>query len=552
MTALTRLLSPDAPWRPDDDPLGRWDARVPWAAAALLVLHALLAWHGRTPGYTTINDHSSYVFLARSLLAGGYHEIWRVDAPWHTQYPPLFPAFLALIIATVGERVEVFHAAIIAWSVAGLAVMFAAVRRLWGPSVALAALAAAAVNPALIERAGAIMAEPMFLALVALSLWSLSSDAPTPRRLALAGLFAIAATLTRTAGMPLVATVGLCMLLRREWRTTAGYAVATTVTVGAWMLFTVLAPVKVVGRSYIADAVYPGYDAPPAPSVVLLLVQRAMHNVPGYVTEALPWHLPLPNIAATPVDNAIALALIAIGLLFGMRSVWQRWRPAALFLVLYAGMLAVWPWREGRFLEPLLPLLLTAMFVGVASAAGALATRRTGLVAAAATLLLVLVAAGVRTSGMVARFAQCDRSAPGRSAACFNADERNFFDAVDFVARGTDPSAVVLVAKDSPLAMLAQRRVSIAHDAIQTPAAQFFEHLGRQGVTHIVLTHISYLDDPLSARLLEVCRRLVLEAALPPLSSVYRWVPEAESAPDDSGPACTELRRYRREAPRIL
>ena len=551
MTAFKRLTSPDMPWLPGEDPLAHRSTQVTWAAVALLALHALLAWLVRTPGYTTINDHSTYVFLARAILEGGYHEIWRVDAPWHTQYPPLFPAFLALIIATVGERVDVFHAAVIAWSVGGLAVMFAAVRRLWGSSVALAGLAAAAVNPALVERAGAIMAEPMFIAFISLSLWSLASRSPSPRQWALAGTFAIAAALTRTAGLPLVAAVGVYMLLRREWKTTAWYGLAVAATVGMWMLFTVLAPEKVVGRSYIADAAYPGYGAPPAPSLVPVVVERVMNNVPGYLVSAVPWQMALPNIEGTPVDNALMVGLVVLGLLVGMWSAWQRWRTAALTVALYAAMLAVWPWREGRFLEPILPLLFTITFVGLTTIGAALAGRRGAAVAFAAMLLLVLGTAGVRTGGAVARYARCDRVEPGRSAACFSVDERNFFDAVDFVARTTSPSAVVLVAKDSPFAMLAQRKVSIAHDAIQTDTAAFFDHLQGHGVSRIVLTHISYIDDPLSSRLLDVCRRLVLESALPPLSSVYSWKPSAEAAADDTGPACAELRRYRREAPAI-
>jgi len=551
MTAFQRLTAPDMPWLPHEDPLSHRGTQVTWAAAALLGLHAMLAWLIRTPGYTTINDHSTYVFLARSLLEGGYHEIWRVDAPWHTQYPPIFPAFIALIIATVGEHVDVFHATVIAWSVGGLAVMFAAVKRLWGPSVALGTLAAAAVNPALVERAGAIMAEPMFIAFIALSLGSLVAAAPTPRRLVLAGTFAIAAALTRTAGLPLVVAVGLYMLSRREWKTAAWYSLAVTATVGAWMLFTVLAPEKVVGRSYIADATYPGYGAPPAPSMLPVIAERVIKNVPGYFVSGLPWQLGFPNIAGTPLDNGIAVVLIGLGLLMGMWSTWRRWRPALLTIVLYAAMLAVWPWREGRFLEPLLPLLFTLVLVGLTSLGVAIAGRRGGAVAFAAVLLLVLGGAGVRTGRAVARFASCDRAAPGQSPGCFNVDERNFFAAVDFVSRTTPPESVVLVAKDSPFAMLAQRKVSIAHDALQTDTANFFDHLQAHGVSRIVLTHISYIDDPLSSRLLDVCRRLVLETALPPLSSVYSWTPVSEAAPDDSGPACAELRRYRQVAPAI-
>lgn len=552
MTASDLAESQHVPWVPGGDPLDRWGVRVSWAALLLLLLHAALAWFVRTPGYTTINDHSVYVFLARSLLDGGYNEIWRVDAPWHTQYPPLFPAFLATIIATVGDRIEVFHAAVIAWSVAGLAVMFAMVRRLWGPSLALAALAAAAVNPYLLERASEVMAEPMFITLVALSLWSLASPQPTARQLALGGFFAIAASLTRSAGLPVVVAAGVFMLLRREWKAVALYSLASAATVGAWMAYTVLAPDKVVGRSYMADAIYAGPDRVAAPPMALLLLQRVISNVPVYLSKAVPWRLPLPAVEGTGIDNALGAGLVLVGLLVGAVSVGRRWRAAAIVVLFYAMMLAVWPWRDGRFVEPMLPLLFTFCFAGWAAVGVRVWGRRGGLAALALSLLLILGAAADRTGEMVSLYRVCDRDAPWRSAGCFDADERNFLATLEQVVRTTPDSSVVVVAKDAPFAMLARRRVVIVHDALMQDTTTFFDYLERNAVKRLVLTHISFLDDELSVRLLEVCRRLVLESTIPPLGSVYSWTQASAAASDSTGPACTELRRYRRESKRLI
>jgi hypothetical protein len=95
----------------------------------------------RTPSFTAINDHSAYVFLARAFRYAHYHEIWRVDAAWHARDTPLFPGFLAALIAIGGEQLDVMHAALIAWSATGLGFIFAVVRRLWEPSVADAVVA---------------------------------------------------------------------------------------------------------------------------------------------------------------------------------------------------------------------------------------------------------------------------------------------------------------------------------------------------------------------------------------------------------------------------
>src|SRR5688572_11361937 len=146
-----------------------------WAIATiLLVLFVVLAWMQRVPSLTTANDDATYVLLARSLGDGGYNSIHLVGAPIHTKYPPVFPALLAGASAIAGESIDVFVAMNIALSVAALAIIFAATRRLLPPTVALGALVLGATNPSVQGISGTVMSEPAFLALIAVTLWRLS------------------------------------------------------------------------------------------------------------------------------------------------------------------------------------------------------------------------------------------------------------------------------------------------------------------------------------------------------------------------------------------
>jgi hypothetical protein len=533
----------------DEPPWTDWDQRAPqgaslWVAAGiLLAVHAALAWSLRSPSLTTNNDHSTYVWLSRALRDGQYREIWRLGTPLHTQYPPVFPVFLALLSAAFGEHLDVLHAGTIAWSVLALLLLFDVTRRLWSSGVALLVLALAALNPFLIERSGEIMAEAPFMALMLLSLWALMHRPLTARWIALGGGAVIAGALTRSAGLPVVVAVGLFLLLERRIRAALAYAAVVAVTAGAWVVWTLLAPVKIVGRSYVADAARGGAGGDPSASLPVLLVRRVFHNVPGYLASGIPWRVSVPNFAGTRVDNVFWLVVVTLTLAAGGWCLWRRWRAAAVALLCYAGMLAVWPWLDGRFLEPIVPLLLLVMVLGAAF----LGARVSRGAAFAVTLALGLVLGGTAAAHDVtalARMRTCDRANPMESPGCFGEEDLSFFAATKIVLRESPDTARVLVAKDAPFAMMSRRTVLALPEALVKDSTQFFSFLAAQKVGYIVLTHVSFSDKPLADRLLRVCRRLVLLHTIPPFSSIYTYLPEDQPSRDESNPACIELRRY--------
>ena len=76
---------------------GRLDGRLMWAVvAALLVLHAALAWSGREIAVLTAQDDVRYMLLGTSLRGLSYRDLFLVGTPPHNVYPPGYPAFLAV------------------------------------------------------------------------------------------------------------------------------------------------------------------------------------------------------------------------------------------------------------------------------------------------------------------------------------------------------------------------------------------------------------------------------------------------------------------------
>ena len=73
----------------------RWHLVV---VAGLLLAHASLAWFNRTLTVGSLHDEGAYIMLARSLRSFQYRDVYLLGAPVHAQYPPGFPAMLALVL----------------------------------------------------------------------------------------------------------------------------------------------------------------------------------------------------------------------------------------------------------------------------------------------------------------------------------------------------------------------------------------------------------------------------------------------------------------------
>ena len=160
--------------------------------AALLLLHAVLAWLIREPGITVRNDDALYVLLARSLGGGHFLDQHLQGAPPHALYPPGDPALLLLIGWLGGERLDLFLGVNILLSAASLALTFDLVRRRWSVATAFLVLGALVANNSLVRYAGSLVSEPAYLFLSTLVLWLLSRGRADARTLTLATVVAIA------------------------------------------------------------------------------------------------------------------------------------------------------------------------------------------------------------------------------------------------------------------------------------------------------------------------------------------------------------------------
>jgi hypothetical protein len=431
----------------------RLDERRVWAIAAILLLvHAALSWGGREVALLTGQDDGRYILLARSLRDFTYRDLYLIGQPLHSVYPPGLPVLLAVWGAAIGTTFTHFLVLSVLLSTAALGVVFASLRRIWSPTGALLSLACLAVNPFLAARAGSVRSEPLYMFLSFLCLWALThagrGSAAGPRigrTLVLAAGAAIGAALTRTIGVSLVAAVGIAWLLQRRYKTVTAFGVASLFTVGAWLIWGALAPEQFEGLHYFPDVLRSGSGG-----LVSDVINRITELAPEYGGRSLPFMLPLPLIGGTSVDNWFWAVVVTAGVLAGLVELSRRWPGAALYLVLYAAVLVVWPYELGRFLEPVIPLLLPSLLLGLAVFARRLGGHWSLIVMCVMSLVILGRGAAWSLHNVATRQA-CDEFSLADPPSCIQPDRTSYLRALAYINEHTSENATFLTAKPEAL-----------------------------------------------------------------------------------------------------
>ena len=523
-------------------------ARYWWTLLALaaIVCHMGIAWSARSPGILTGQDDAEYVLLARALMEGSYRELWRVDAPIHAQYPPGYPALLALWGSLWGTSYDSLVLLSTFASGGTLLLVYAGLGRLFGPPIAAATVAVLAANPYLVLYGGTIASEGPFTFCTALGLYCLiraesaSSEAlgrSSNAWLAAAGTAALLGSMTRAAGVALIAAVWLWMILHRRWRPAAIYAVIAAGVKGGWLLWSILAPEQFTGRSYIADI-----REEVSGGIVSTLLIRIASNAWDYAAGSLQFVVAFPTVPNTLIDNITGLVVVSATLLAGFLVFTRRWMGAALYLLGYAAVLLLFRWTLTRFLVPLLIVLVPAMLVGgVALVDRVRPAWRNG--ALLALTLLFIWGGGVRSSAFVA--ASCPERGELPPAPCITPAQAGYFDALRFVRTSLPPGATLLTAKSGALFYYTGRTsISVEGARAQHPD-DFLEWVRGQGADYILLGSMDGIEKKyFSAQLHANCGRLALVRSFPARTLLFDISPSAPAA-ETAGNACDALADYR-------
>lgn len=307
------------------------------------------------------HDDGLYWVGAKSLAQGdGYRILSLPGQPFQTKYPPLFPLLLSL-----AWRVNpVFPAnlplaAVLVWCAfpAYLVLVWLLFRQYgFEPIECGALLAVAALNPMAALLSISLMPELWFTALLMASLLLVSRRQPLAL---LGGLCAALAYLMKPAALPLLFTVPLVFVLRKQYRESLRFFISMSPAVVAWQcwVFRHVSSAQDLVALYYTN--YVGFQKFNVSWEDLPLV--VWHNLDAYlmgIGKLLTFDVAL--FESKHLERVVAVAAIAGAVRLGRRTgAWQYPAAGAGF----SAMLLVWHYQpDHRFVFPLYPLLLAGFY----------------------------------------------------------------------------------------------------------------------------------------------------------------------------------------------
>jgi hypothetical protein len=316
---------------------GAQGAFVVFSLAALAVVYTV-AW--LAPSVGLFHDDGVYLVSAQSLAAGHGYTVESLPEPIaQTKYPPLFPALLALF-TLVSQQAWWLKLLPLACAFGWLFLTYKLLLKLGAArDGAFLLVILTAASPTVVFVSTSLLTEPLFALLLTAALLALLDD-----RALLAGAFAGLATLTRTAGLPLIAACILTLTVRRRFRSAIVFTAAAMLLVAPWLGWSLA---HATNHPYYSGASYANS------SILTHLAANEKLQVLGANILML---LASPFTLLTGIGSMYAV--IATLALFVWSLIKRRQLMPDLFVALYCLLLLSWAGPPQRFVAPIFPLVL--------------------------------------------------------------------------------------------------------------------------------------------------------------------------------------------------
>lgn len=320
------------------------------------------------PHFGSLGDDAVLFVSAKALAEGrGYRILSHPEQPWQTKYPPLYPAYLSLIWRLDGNfPYNLPLAALFAWLLTPplLILSYLTFRKFeFTVCASLLLTALLALNPSTVYFGVSLLSEVPYTCLLlgALLLLRRAETALGGWRLAAAaGVLSAAAFLTRTAGVALLVSGFAGLLLRRQARRAAAFAVATVPAIVGWLWWT--AAHRYNGRDitaiYHTDYLRFYLETVRLSDLPVLL----WANAGGVLIRGAKLILPTPGESAAERIFSIMVCVLAFS---GIVRMARRLGLTPYYCYAAAHLLLLLPWNfpaNQRLLFPLAPLLMAGLF----------------------------------------------------------------------------------------------------------------------------------------------------------------------------------------------
>lgn len=433
-------------------------------------------------------------------------------------YPPLFPALLAL--AGAAHHTAWAHALTALLLAASLPFLYAlGVRWLEDRRAAAAVVLCVVLLPSLWVNAKGILTEPLFCLLLLATFCVLEAGEKLRGRLWIVALLMAAMALTRTAALPLIAVYALWVATRRGAAPGAKLrelvpVLAAAAAYGLWVLLRPAATADNYARIVLEHGGAVVGAQSPLTAIVASLARQADALAEGWVGSLLLYWVdgrPL-RVFLSGAVGVLALAGVALRVRAGRADGWM--------VAGYLALLLVWPFYDqlGRFLFPVLPVLILYAFMAAARALQALGRPQAVGVGVLALLLLSLT---VPAMAFIHQRAQSPwRHAEivdwYRTPSLLDARSRaqvhlDLFADMDEIRKLTGAGDRVMWVEPSYLALLADRRGIAAPHSGLTPGA--YREAVRASGTDFVFLSVYHPRDTLGDAAWRAGSRALMEHA---------------------------------------
>ena len=341
-------------------------------AVVMAVAWGIVRWATVPYMVGVFHDDGIYALLARSIATGGgFHYSHLAGVPGATHYPPLYPLLLAAgwrIAPSFPGNVSFLlgiNALLLGISACGWA-LFATRRLAWPPIVAASCALAATLSTPVLVLAGALLSEPLFMALLWPSLLlcehSVEGDEQTTALWtgAIVGLLMLA----RSHAIALLVGFLIVLVARRRYRRASTVLVVALAVQLPWLLWSHWALPRVPAPLEGAYGSYVGWFAT---GVREGGIRFTMATARVNIVEC--WLLLQDRFAAgMPLSiHHVTMGVVLSAMLVGGWSLVRRAPVTIAFTLLYLGIVIIWPYSPWRFVWSIWPLLALFILEGVRS-----------------------------------------------------------------------------------------------------------------------------------------------------------------------------------------
>jgi hypothetical protein len=422
-------------------------------------------------------DGAGYAVLGEALATGrGYREISEPASPRHAHFPPGYPATLALLWSITGRSVEAAHAFSACCTVAAVLLAWRWLGTMYRPRPALMLGLALALNWTWGRVGGSIQSEPLYLLVELLAV--LAAIQARRRGSALAGMWiglALAGcVLVRQVGVCLVAAAMIDLGLRGRWKSLRLMVLVVLTLITPWIYWLLAVrentQVELLAQENLAARVA---------GQTVFYVQRLPDQITGPIVEVGTVFQRSAAVGAVVNVWAIVMSGVIIwGWIMSLQTVRRRLAGLAAFMTL--AMLLVWPFTEaGRFLIPLVPMLLVGATEGLARVLDLAGVRRPRDWAVAIVL-------GMSVPYPAYAFAAGRASAQRRTHAEFDA-------ACQWISQQSDRPGLVMTLRPGEV-FWQTRRHAVAPGALEPEAID--QRINQLGVVYLLIEEERFANAP--------------------------------------------------------